>query len=107
MTYVHGDERCGLGLRRSVEDGVSGRIGGQGESSHGVHDKVDLQRSVPPKTSQDGLTYPEKLNGLENRLHLIVIHGRNEREQDSGDVDGDLELDKSVRIKPQIHKTYL
>lgn len=80
MTYVHGDERCGLGLRWSVEDGVSGRIGGQGESSHGVHDKVD----------------PKELNSLENRFHLIVVHGRNEREQNGSDVDGDLELHKSA-----------
>lgn len=37
-------------------------------------------------------TYPEKLHGLEHRLHVFIVHGRDEREQNGSDVDGDLEL---------------
>lgn len=98
LTYVHGDEGGRLGLGRSVEDGVSWGVGGQGESSHGVHDEVDLHRSVLRTTSQIALTYPEKLNSLENRFHLVVVHGCDKGKQNGGDVDSNLELGKSVRI---------
>jgi septum formation topological specificity factor MinE len=53
------------------------------------------------------VTYPKKLNSLKNRLHLVVIHRRNEREQNSSNVDGDLELHKSVTHPTSRLKTYL
>lgn len=76
MTYVGGDQRLVLALRRSVENLLSWGIRGQGQSGEGVHDQVD----------------PEKLNRLEDRLHVVVVNRGNEGEQDSRDVDGDLEL---------------
>jgi hypothetical protein len=46
LPHVHGDEWRGLGLRRAVEDGIGRRIGGESESSHSVHDQVDLSELV-------------------------------------------------------------
>lgn len=76
MAYVCGDERCLFALRLTVENLFSWWIGGQSEGGECVHDEVD----------------PEKLNGFENRSHFCVVDGGDEGEQDSGNVDGDLEL---------------
>jgi hypothetical protein len=78
MTYGCCDERLVLALGRTVQDFFCRRVGGKSERRECVHDKVD----------------PEQLHRLEDGLRIVVINSRNKGKQDSGDIDGDLELEK-------------
>lgn len=81
-TYSGSDQWLVLALRGTVENLFSGRVSGKGQGCKGIHDEVD----------------PEELNGLEDRFHVGVIDGRDKGQEDSRDVDGDLELSPLVRV---------
>jgi hypothetical protein len=63
-------------LRRSLEDLLCRRIRGQREGGKAIYDGVDL----------------EELNGLKHGLYMLIIHSRDEGEDDRSEVDRDLEL---------------
>ncbi|KAH3672959.1 hypothetical protein WICPIJ_009968 [Wickerhamomyces pijperi] len=61
-----------------IQDIVVRRIGGQREGSQSVHDQV----------------HPKQLNSTKHRLALCGTDSGDESQQNSSDVDGDLELDE-------------
>lgn len=74
--YVCSDERCLFALGRTVEDLFGWGIRGQRQGGKGVHDEVD----------------PEELDGFQDRLHVWVVDGGGKGEDNSGNIDGNLEL---------------
>lgn len=74
--HVHCNQRSLLSFGPTVEDLGGWGISGKSEGCKSVHDKVD----------------PQKLDGCEDGVHVWVRDSRDEREQDGGDVNGDLEL---------------
>lgn len=63
-------------MRRAIQDLLGWWVGCESQGSKRVHDQV----------------YPEELHSLENGLHIVIIDCSDERQEYSGDVDGDLEL---------------
>jgi hypothetical protein len=80
LPHGRGDEGLVATLRWAIQDPVGRRVGGEGEGGEGIHYQVD----------------PKELNGSENGLHLVVVHGCDKSKDDSRDVDGDLKLCGSV-----------
>lgn len=75
LAHAYGNEAGRLPLRLSVQDGTRRRVGGEGKGGESVHDEVN----------------PEKLHSIQD---CLACYSGNKSQDDGGDVDRKLELEK-------------